>query len=703
MSKRFSAASSRAAPSMSSNSRPDSTSDMPFGGLYRDPRSSSSQSLLPEYEGRERRKLLIVYVHGFMGNETSFQSFPAHVHRYLKLALSDTHVIHTKIYPRYKTYKAIEVARDNFSRWLAPHESPTTDVVLVGHSMGGLLAADVVLMPSDNTYSHRYFRHRILGTVNLDAPLLGLHPGIIVSGISSLFRKNEAPKLPGEPSSSDPSASPGVPAAQPAVTFDPNFNPNFVNDIRLQDRGWWRNMAHFAKKHSSEGLVDAATKHIMSHLEFGSCLMDLGRLKNRYENVRKLEDIDDLQNRGLPHAPSQVRFVQYYTVCYGYPKKPKQKDGEEHGAKSISQSSRSASPSTSRMSVEEQSDALGYTHSLDATPTGSATHTIHLDQPDVDDENSEMQVLDPTPMYEEYEEAQDHDAADHTAAEDVAVHPTPSEPAQAMSAPDTKSTGSEAPADDPPAYDAGTAEVTESVSRLDLDLPSIPDLPPKPDPPDLEKFTDKDARKLAEKEGKRAQKAYDQAVKDREKAVKERQKIIDKRKKKVAQEAEKREKEAAKRAKEAEKKRQKGEAAAAATATAEDHPTPLATPEEGVADMATPDPGPPFSAPSEAHLPASPAAAPRPAAGKPKAAKKPRKERKFCTLPKQPDPAWVKIFMRDMDEVGAHTGLFFAGDHYERLVGDVGDTVARWVMEDLNKRAVLELEGSEGKEEGMRG
>jgi hypothetical protein len=38
------------------------------------------------------------------------------------------------------------VARDNFSEWLAPHESPTTDVILVGHSMGGILAADVVLM-----------------------------------------------------------------------------------------------------------------------------------------------------------------------------------------------------------------------------------------------------------------------------------------------------------------------------------------------------------------------------------------------------------------------------------------------------------------------------------------------------------------------------------------------------------------------------
>lgn len=113
-----------------------------------DPRTSSTQSLVPSFndEDDDRRTLLVVYVHGFMGDNTSFRSFPAHVHNYLRESLADSHVIHSKVYPRYKTYKAIEVARDNFSKWLEPHESDRTDVVLVGHSMGGLLVADVALM-----------------------------------------------------------------------------------------------------------------------------------------------------------------------------------------------------------------------------------------------------------------------------------------------------------------------------------------------------------------------------------------------------------------------------------------------------------------------------------------------------------------------------------------------------------------------------
>jgi pimeloyl-ACP methyl ester carboxylesterase len=119
------------------------------GADYRDPRTSSTQSLAPsDYDEQEKRKLLLIYIHGFMGNDNSFQNFPFHVHRFLRDRMRSTHAVHTKIYPRYKTYKAIEVARDNFSLWLEPHESPDTDVVLIGHSMGGLLAAEVALMAS---------------------------------------------------------------------------------------------------------------------------------------------------------------------------------------------------------------------------------------------------------------------------------------------------------------------------------------------------------------------------------------------------------------------------------------------------------------------------------------------------------------------------------------------------------------------------
>lgn len=83
-----------------------------------DPRSSSTQSLVPdEARGHGKRTLLLIYIHGFMGNETSFQSFPAHVHNLVTSKLANTHVVHTKIYPKYKSRRAIQYAADDFSNW----------------------------------------------------------------------------------------------------------------------------------------------------------------------------------------------------------------------------------------------------------------------------------------------------------------------------------------------------------------------------------------------------------------------------------------------------------------------------------------------------------------------------------------------------------------------------------------------------------
>ena len=82
-----------------------------------DPRRRSTESLVPLGRRDGRRILLLIYIHGFLGNETSFQSFPAHVHNLVTSTLAETHVVHSKIYPRYKSRKAIEYARDDFSNW----------------------------------------------------------------------------------------------------------------------------------------------------------------------------------------------------------------------------------------------------------------------------------------------------------------------------------------------------------------------------------------------------------------------------------------------------------------------------------------------------------------------------------------------------------------------------------------------------------
>lgn len=727
-----------------------------YGGVYgqlgagyhdlsaRDPRTSSTQSLTPSEaeDESDRRKLLIIYIHGFMGNDTSFQSFPAHVHKYLKLALAETHVIHSKIYPKYKTYKSIEVARDNFSAWLQPHEAPTTDVVLVGHSMGGLLAADVVLMGDKR--GSAFFQHRILGTVNLDAPLLGLHPGIIKAGLASIFRsKPEKPKPDGDtsglplpsPSAPSPESSPSPPLMAgpfPAMTFDPNFNPAFTNDIRIKDRGFLKNVVHFAKKHRSEGILDAATHHLMSHLEFGGCLMEFNCLKVRYETLRKLEDVDGVKHHGFLHVAPQVRFVQYYTVCHGPPKKPKKQKPLDEPDNCEVETNQDTAPLTPKITMEDYGQPR---HVTSAMPL---ERSMHVDSGDDDGSLYSLSVLDPIEYTDENTSHQEKPLSNvENPASKTSIN-TGRPRSHQMTVPlkepqndesnkdscdieEERSFESSNPNRESDAQEAAERrksardDVEAELASLILDLPAIPELPQKPSPPDLDRYTDKDARKQAEKEAKRVHKAYDQAVKNRDKAIKERQKIIEKRRKKRAAEVEKQEKEAR-------KQRQKEEAAAAAELGKQNSPaeffvvvasasaattsittastaslsqlpsasvnSTMLSQETSITSInSSPIHSPPPEPKRSKEKPAEPRVEPEsPATSK--------KDRKFCTTPAtiggQMDPKWVRIFMKDTDEVGAHTGLFFPGPHYEKLVGDVGDMIISWVQDDLTKRAIIE-------------
>ncbi|TKA63409.1 hypothetical protein B0A49_10414, partial [Cryomyces minteri] len=77
---------------------------------------------------------------------------------------------------------------------------------------------------------------------------------------------------------------------------------------------------------------------------------------------------------------------------------------------------------------------------------------------------------------------------------------------------------------------------------------------------------------------------------------------------------------------------------------------------------------------------------------------KKKRDKKFCMLPPKDaagnrDPTWIRVFMEGVDEVGAHCGLFFVSETYERLMGDVGARIEEWIREDMSVRAVEEAAG----------
>ncbi|CAA9958900.1 hypothetical protein PTMSG1_02432 [Pyrenophora teres f. maculata] len=712
--------------------RHSSTAPPPYSLIAmqsQDPRSSSTQSLVPDptLEESGRRRLLLVYIHGFMGNETSFRSFPAHVHNLVTITLAETHVVHTKIYPRYKSRDSLEIARDNFSRWLAPHEDQWTDIILLGHSMGGLLAGDIVLV----------FRHRIVGVVNFDVPFLGMHPGIIKAGLGSIF---SSPPLPQDVIVED--AGVGQRPSRMSTIFnpkpaDPNYNPAFPNDVRLPNRKGWENSVHWLTKHYKDGLKEATKGLVKSHLEFGGAMADYKELKDRYVKVRALEEDEEGKRKAaharMPTVP-RIRFVNYYTASTGRLKKPKSPESPKSPTPTpTSPKSRSASLQLQYQggdaSVEEEY-FLEHTRSVSTvSPEPELTH------------------MSPDPIA-------DTPRASIEAEQDHGMPTSPGSPSK------------------------------EHASRED-GPPNLPEIPPiLQEPPfvDLMQFSDKASRKAAEKEHDQTLKEYQKAVKMRNKIINERTKMEErwekdkakekkerekgekKRLEQVEKDRKEREKEEKKRQEQAEKERkeketqekekhmsaeekqrQKEREQRQAEAEqreaearqrqreadlrdgkipAEDKPEPppvIVGLEEDVGAMELGDSEPthdsrsPYAnyefsrsgimsqsppnerAESSYTLSTTDSRNSQVKADTNEGEVKPKKLRKFCMLPPKDadgnkDPTWIRVFMENMDEVTAHTSLFFVNETYERLVGDVGARIEDWVREADSVRVVQEMQ-----------
>ncbi|KAL8985112.1 MAG: hypothetical protein Q9205_001095 [Flavoplaca limonia] len=608
-----------------------------------------------------RRKLLLIYVHGFTGNETSFQSFPTDVHDLTSKRLVDAYTVQSIVYPKYKSRKKIDFARDEFSNWLREYESSRTDVILLGHSMGGLLAAEVALLPLNHD-SRIPLRHRILGTINLDVPFLGIHPGIVASGITSFFRKatdqleeakssSQAPVTTSSPSEdvSDRSALSAAQIGDTSVSNTATSSSTVAPSIGSLSIGSPDNSSrppeamdskqsklsralYFVNKHS-DGLTKATKSYLTSHIEFGSCLADYKGLMTRYSAVRALDD----------NPQARVRFINYYTASTGHIKKSRPPDSTHNRAQPIAPEDRR--PSTQ----QDNRDSALDTNLQDTSPRAS--------NGGCDRGNTDSSVV-------TSEDISDNEPTD-LGGESMTEIPDPS--LANLTNPPTR---------EPPEITSfSTAfatkdEATMSSSLLSADLlPPLPDPPAKPPSLDRSLYLDKDALKLASRDHDRALKTYNRLLKDRDKAIKDRRKLLDKRAKAAGKEA-----------------RDGGRKAAKQNARPnEKGPSPLALNDDhgdGV-EKAISEPQPnPDTCPPSINKPSSSAAVRSLKPLKPSKQPKPPKYRPFCLLPHQHDPTWVRIVMRDTDEIDAHCGLFDReGEHYEGFVKAVVERIAIWIEE----------------------
>lgn len=519
----------------------------------------------------------------------------------------------------------------------------------------------------------------------MDAPFLGLHPGIVVSGIGSLFQP--APKLEDAQQQSPGTAlgcerlslvdsrsesilpeasSPGSPSRQPT---DPYFNPPFYNDAPFREQPFVKRLVKFIAKHRQEGLINAVGNHINSHLEFGGCLADYRSLNIRYNRLRALEDVDEIKLMADGHPSgthARVRFVNYYTLSPGRSKPPKPEVARNEG------SDMNAFKSTGIAQGSKKSSEKSHKEEKRDSAPGAE---LKRHDAEISDNKSCVDEAVITPSLA----IQSHDNVDQPG---VAITTLSNEAEQDTALSDLTNTNSSQLPDKLPKKGQIPMQLLDPIpltsdenddylqpSRLptqdpspDLDLAAIPEPLEQPILPDPHQFPTKDGKKQAEKDAKRLQRAYDQAIKERIKAIQDREKLLQKKGKKALKEAERKKQGEQKERQRREKEKKK-----------------RAAQEESDVDSAR-----------QASLPAGTSSID---GSNRDATTGNTNLKKFCWLPSKKkgvrDGTWVDVYMENMDEVSAHCGLFFYGPHYDRLVGDVGARIARWVDDDLGKRAVL--------------
>ncbi|ETN45083.1 uncharacterized protein HMPREF1541_09959 [Cyphellophora europaea CBS 101466] len=301
-----------------------------------------------------RKTLVLVFIHGFQGDDDTFASFPKHLQALVNHALPNIDVV-PLIYPKFETRGALPQAVAAFREWLqdkiidievahntpSPTVDPSVHTVLIGHSMGGIIAAETYLLlaseqpvtasasamnpetpnfPSNTTMNSTtgsthpnpvaaampdtsatlMFPH-IQAVISFDTPFLGLAPSMVASqvegahGVASTAYNtyNEAAKMFGwgaNPAAPAPNSAKALPAPAVSPLDDAAAAPKWQS---------WGKVAMFAGAagavaaggaaalYSQREKISAGWGWASSHLLFVGDLVKAESLKRRVEMLEK--------------------------------------------------------------------------------------------------------------------------------------------------------------------------------------------------------------------------------------------------------------------------------------------------------------------------------------------------------------------------------------------------------------------------------
>jgi len=133
----------------------------------------------------QKKNITIVYVHGFRGGKNTFWDFPA----LLKKSLETYNIeINNKIFDAFETKGDFDIIVNKIIDWLY-EKTDNEPIVLMGHSMGGILVADVfrkITKGSIEKYKKSSYQPNIVGIFGFDSPYFGLSSSVYGTGLKKL-------------------------------------------------------------------------------------------------------------------------------------------------------------------------------------------------------------------------------------------------------------------------------------------------------------------------------------------------------------------------------------------------------------------------------------------------------------------------------------------------------------------------------------
>jgi len=133
----------------------------------------------------DKKNVSIVYVHGFRGGKNTFWDFPDLLKKSMKIYNVE---VNNKIFDAFETKGEFDIIVNKIIDWI--YEKPDNEpIILMGHSMGGILVADVfrkIIKGSIEKYKKSTYKPHIIGVFGFDSPYFGLTVSALGSGLRKI-------------------------------------------------------------------------------------------------------------------------------------------------------------------------------------------------------------------------------------------------------------------------------------------------------------------------------------------------------------------------------------------------------------------------------------------------------------------------------------------------------------------------------------